>query len=74
MAETRWAPEIVAERWAAFSPDEREALMRYGSRKAPWESVPDVALRILKTDAKVSLAGAHTIDAIFRAAYQELAT
>jgi hypothetical protein len=70
----RWTTEIVSERWNAHTTEDREALMRYGSRQAPWESLPDAARRILLADPKVSLEGVHTIDAIFRAAYTELAS
>lgn len=65
---------MVAERWEAFTADEREALIRFGSRPAPWESVPDTAHRLLKTDPQISLEGAATVATIFRAAYAELAS
>jgi hypothetical protein len=68
----RWPQEVVAERWEAFTSDEREALMRFGHRQAPWEAVPDTAHRLLLSDRKVSLEGVRTIDAIFRAAYTEM--
>ena len=68
----RWPEHVVTERWDAMTHDEREALMRYGPKKAPWESVPDVARRILKTDPKLSLEGVRIIDAIFRVAYDTL--
>jgi hypothetical protein len=70
----RWSPELVAERWGAFTADEREALMRFGHRQAPWEAVPDTACRLLLADPKVSLEGVRIIDAIFRAAYAEMVT
>jgi hypothetical protein len=70
----RWPQDLVAERWEAFTADEREALMRFGHRQAPWEAVPDTARRLLLTDPKVSLEGVRTIDAIFRAAYAEMVT
>lgn len=73
-ARERWPQSFTDERWEAHTPADREALMRYGSRQAPWETVPDTARRILLTDEKVSLEGVRTIDAIFRAAYEELAT
>lgn len=46
----------MAERWDAFTPDEREALLRFGHRQAAWESVPDTAFRILKCDSIRTLA------------------
>jgi hypothetical protein len=69
----RWPITLVMERWYAFTPDEREALLRYGSKPAPWESTPDTAYRILKADRRVTLEGARCIDAIFRTAYNEFA-
>lgn len=68
----RWTPEQVEERWSALSSDDREALMRFGHRPAPWERTPDTARRILVGDPKVTLDGVKAIDAIFRAAYNEL--
>lgn len=73
MPDHRWPVALVTERWNAMTHDEREAILRYGWKQAPWESVPDAAYRLLKLDRKCPLDGARRIDAIFRAAYEELA-
>ena len=66
--------EEVAERWAAIQPAEREAFLRFGTKAAPWESPPDYAARILKSDPKITLDGARIVATIFRAAYDGLVT
>jgi hypothetical protein len=71
--QARLAATEVEERWAAIAPSEREAFLRFGTKAAPWESVPDYAERILKADPKITLAGARTVAVIFRCAYNELA-
>lgn len=63
---------LIAERWDAVTPRERLAFMRYRYNKAPWESVPDYAERILKFDPKVTLEAGKAISAIFRAGYDGL--
>lgn len=68
----RWPAGLVHERWASFTHDEREALMRYGSKPAPWETTPDTALRFLKCDPKLALPDIKMLDSIFRTAYREL--
>ncbi len=70
---SRWPKELVTERWDAMTHDDREALLRYGHRQAPYESVPVAARRILLCDHRVTLEGVRVIDAVFRTAYTELA-
>jgi hypothetical protein len=62
----------VKERWASFTDDEREALLRFGHKRAPWESTPDTALRILKCDPKLRLRDVEMLGAIFHTAYKEI--
>jgi hypothetical protein len=72
--QTRLDAAWVDERWAAITPSEREAFLRFGTKAAPWESTPDYAERILKSDPKITLDGARIITAVFRAAYDESVT
>lgn len=69
----RWPVSLVKERVAALTHDEREALLRFGFKPAPWESTPDTALRILKCDRKLRLRDVEMLGSIFRTAYEELA-
>lgn len=68
-----WPAELVIERWESLTMDEREALMRFGWKKAPWESTPDTAQRLLKCDPKISLTNGISVMAIFRTAYEHVA-
>jgi hypothetical protein len=70
----RWSIQEIAARWGAVLFVEREAFLRFGTRHAPWESTPAYAARILKADRNISLENAAKVAAVFRAAYDELAT